>query len=179
MKKFTSTFSFILLITLLSAFTFANDWQLFETSDFQILYPKLPSSQTQTINSVIGDLKVTGHIYNASKDTTDANLTYGVLTTEYPDTLVHSDKKEILSNFFRSATDGAVKNVNGKLISEKEIELDGFPGRDIKIDLKGFAVMRMKAFLVKNKLYMLQTITKTEKDGNQSVEKFMNSFKLK
>jgi hypothetical protein len=55
-----------------------------------------------------------------------------------------------------------------------------YPGRKFRVDVQnGVAVMTMRAYLVRNKLYMLQVITETKKDLNKSIEKFMNSFSLK
>lgn len=117
---------------------------------------------------------------DVSKNEKDENLTYGVITTEYPDTIIHSDKKELLPVFFRGSVDGAVKNVQGKLLTEKDITLDGFPGKEIDIDYRnGLAVIKMRSYLVKNKMFILQTITKTEKFPNKSLERFMSSFSLK
>jgi hypothetical protein len=70
--------------------------------------------------------------------------------------------------------------VHGKLLSEKIIQINGFPGREARIDFRdGLAVITMRAYLVKNKMYILQTITETKKDFNKSIGKFMDSFKLK
>lgn len=51
------------------------------------------------------------NIFDASKTKGDDNLVYGLVTSEYPDSLIHSDNKEILPTFFRNSTDGAVTNV--------------------------------------------------------------------
>ena len=40
------------------------------------------------------------------------------------------------------------------------------------------AVISIRIYLVDSEVYMLQTITKTDKDKNASIEKFMNSFSL-
>ena len=37
----------------------------------------------------------------------------------------------------------------------------------------------MGFYLVKNKLYMSETITETKNDFNKSIDKFFNSFSLK
>lgn len=66
--------------------------------------------------------------------------------------------------------------MNGKLISETNISLDKYQGREIKIDFKnGLAIIKARFYLVNNTVYIIQTITKTENDNNKS----MNSFELK
>lgn len=179
MGKFRTIIIFITLLTLSLGFTNSKNWQLLKTEDFQVEFPKKPDYQTKTIKSAIGNLKMNIYMYDASKDKKDDNLVYGVISTEYPDTIVNSDSKEDLSPFFRNSVDGAVKNVNGKLLSESVIELDGFPGREIKVDFKdGMAIIKMRVYLVKSKLFVIQTITKTENFSNKSIDRFMDSFKL-
>jgi hypothetical protein len=89
-------------------------------------------------------------------------------------------KTEKLDAFFRNAIDGSVKNYHGKLLIEKIIEFEKYPGREIKVDFKeGLAIVKMRCYLIKNRMYILTTITETKKDFNQSINKFMDSFTLK
>lgn len=97
----------------------------------------------------------------------------------HPDSLINSDKKEILADVFKNAVNGAVETAHGKLLNEMIIEFKGYPGREIRIDFQnGTAVITMRLYLIKNKMYMLETITVTDKDFNTSIKKFMNSFDL-
>ena len=89
-------------------------------------------------------------------------------------------KKEILDDFFKKSIAGSLNNVQGKLLSEKVIELGKYPGREIRVDFQnGLGVIKMRIYLVKNTMFMIQTITDTQKQYNKSVDKFMNSFQLK
>ncbi|TLX77659.1 hypothetical protein E9993_03180 [Labilibacter sediminis] len=181
MNKLTKiTFIAMLAIGLLS-FAKAGKWFQFESSEFgfKIEFPKEPTSNPQVINSAIGELKMNMFMYHASSNGKDDNLVYLANYTEYPDSLVNSENTETLPTFFRNSIDGAVTNVHGKLLSEKNIAIDEYPGREVRIDFQqGKAVITMRIFLVKNKMYMLQTITATNKDFNKSITQFMDSFKL-
>ncbi len=180
MRKFKTIIIFIIILTFSVGFTNSKDWQLLELEDFQIEFPKKTDYQTKIINSPIGNLKMHIYMYDSSQDKKDDNLVYGVMFIEYPDTIVNSDSKEDLTPLFKNSVDGAVNNVNGKLLSESVIELDGFPGREIKVDFKdGLAIIKMRIYLVKSKLFIIQTITKTKNYSNKSIDKFMDSFKLK
>ena len=118
-------------------------------------------------------------MYDASQLKED-NLLYGAIDSEYPDSLVNSDKSEILPKLFRGSIDGAVRNVNGVLLSENVMNYKGFPGREVRIDYnKGQAIIKMRLLLVHNKMIILQTITETSKDGNNASLHFLNSFQLK
>ena len=99
--------------------------------------------------------------------------------TTYPDTLIHSDFTDQIESFFRSAIDGAVSNVQGKLLSENSITMGAYPGRAIKVDyMNGLAIINMRFYLVQNNMYMLETISETSKDDNISIKRFFDSFEL-
>jgi len=178
MKLLKTFLGIFILTTFITSFVRPDDWVVFEDSHFKILFPKKPTDQTQTIDSPVGKLTILIHMYEAPG--TDDNHTYGLMTTEYPDSTVNSDKKDILDNFFNGAVQGAVRNVQGKLLSVETIQLAGYPGRAFRVDYQnGLAVITMRMYLVKNKMYMIQTITETKKDHNKAMERFMNSFALK
>lgn len=119
-------------------------------------------------------------MYDASSSNKkDENLVYMINVTDYPAEAIHSDKKDNLKTFFDGAVNGAVTNVGGKLISQKEVVFKGYPGREIKVDFQdGMAIITMRTILVKNRNYIIQTICETAKDGNKSMTKFFDSFKL-
>ncbi len=172
--------SSLILFSLMS-FVKPDGWYLFQSEQYgyKIEFPKEPTENPQVVNSEIGELKMNIFMYDASKVGKDDNLIYMINYTEYPDTSINSKRTEILDDFFRNSIDGAVKNVRGELLSEKIIKIGEYPGREIKIDFKdGMAVIRMRLYLVRNKMYLLQTITETKKDFNKSITKFMDSFEL-
>jgi hypothetical protein len=180
MKKITQKLMVVALVFSTLAFTLSSEWQLFENNDLQAFFPKLPKKQVQSINTAIGKLEMNIYMHEAQSEDQDDNLVYGLITTEYPDSIINSETIEDLESFFRNSIDGAVSNVKGKLLKETEIKINGYPGREIKVDFKdGMAIIRMRLYLVKNKMIMQQTITLTDKDNNKSIERYMNSLKLK
>ena len=180
-QKITKLLVASLVLFSLLSFINSDEWYLLRSEQYgyKIKFPKAPTENPQVINSEIGKLKMNIFMYDASQKGKDDNLVYMVNYTEYPDTLISSEKTEILDDFFRNSIDGAVKNVHGELLSEKIIKIGEYPGREIKIDFKdGMAVIRMRSYLVNNKMYVLQTITETKKDFNKSITLFMDSFEL-
>ena len=104
----------------------------------------------------------------------------GIISTEYPSGTAHSDNKAALPEIFEGSVNGAVANVAGKLLSDQAIEINGYPGREFRIDFQdGLAVIKMRSYLVKNKMFILQTICDPKKEGNAAAERFFASFKLK
>lgn len=172
--------AFFVFTFLFSEFATGQEkWFSYSTEYFSIDFPKKPDTSFQVVKSEIGDLRMDVCMYEPVKDS-DANYVYSVLTTTYPDSVINSDKKDLLEDFFRNAVDGAVKNVQGKLLTEKEISLEGYPGRECRIDFQqGLAVIKMRAFLVKNRMYIVQTITDPAKEMNPAAEQFHHSFRVK
>lgn len=179
MKPIKNVLAAITILLLTMSFINIEDWYLFESKDFSIEFPIKPTFSTQEIETEIGNLKMDILAYDGSNDA-DGSFVCNLITTEYPDSIIHSGKTEILEEFFRSSIDGAVEATEGKLLSEKEIEINSFPGREIKIKFQnGLAIMKTKMYLINNKCFFLQTVTKSGKDENPAVDKFHGSFKLK
>lgn len=117
--------------------------------------------------------------YKPAKSEKDHNLLYNVISMEITDSLFSSDKTETLPGYFKSTIDGMVRNFSGKLLSETIIEINGFPGREIKIDFQnGKYMVKVRFYMVKNKSYMIEKLTDTKKDLNKPIDRFMDSFKL-
>src|SRR5665213_3356589 len=168
---------FLVFATL--SFTPTDEWIMVKTENCKIFFPQEPTDQSGTVNTAKGDLKVNIYLYKASANTKDDNLAYILTETEYPDSVMNSDKTDQLDAFFQKSIDGVVNKFHGKLLSESKTAIDGYPGREVKLDLQnGKAVMNIRFFLVKNRMYILETITTAEKDSNKSIEKFMNSFEI-
>jgi len=179
MKKIRNAFAGIAVLISTLSFETLKDWYLIESSEFSIEFPKKPEATNQNVHTEIGDLKTDMFVYETSKDG-DVNFLYGLATSEYPDSLINSGKTAMLPTFFRNAVDAFVKNVQGKLLSEKPIEINGFPGKEVKIYFQdSAAIIKMRLYLVRNKAYVMQTITETSEDNNADVMRFHNSFKLK
>ena len=114
-------------------------------------------------------------MYDASA-AKDDNLIYLACYIDYPDSYksFSADEMDVVLN---SAVDGAVKNVQGKLLSKKNISKNGAPGKDFMIDFQdGSDIIHSQAYLVKNRMYLVETIYATANKGNKSDERFMNSF---
>lgn len=166
-------------VAIICSFTIIKDWYLFETSFLSIEFPNKPTLNSQKVASNVGVLNLETAFYEPTKETKDAYL-YGAMTSVYPDSLISSDKVEILSTFFRSSIDGTLKDINGKLLAEKVINYKQYPGREIKVDYgNGQAIVYMRLYLVKNVATILQVITPTITTDSTSRLRFFNSFRLK
>jgi hypothetical protein len=86
-----------------------------------------------------------------------------------------SDQKRL--DAFR---DGFVKSFKGKVLKEKKIELDGHPGRDLRIQPSTAAqLIRARVFVVKERRYQIYAKGPSETVSSQDVDEFLDSFKLR
>jgi len=171
-------YSFVLILLVSLGFVQSDTWYLLEVPEFgfSIQFPAEP------VKSMDHDSPTPAYmyIYDATKSRTDDNLIYSATYAELQsaDTITTDFKRT--DALFKKAVKGAVKGLNGKLLSENTIYLNGgIPGREIRIDFKhGLAIVKMRIYVVKNKMYLIQIITETKKQYNLSVTRFMNSFQL-
>lgn len=177
-------FKFISLAIFVFAFNFITcsarlDWYEFKSSEFSITFPDKPDSSQKEIPTEYGDLLLNMFMYDDSKFIHAENFAYVLAYSDYPDSLTNYQDADFLKNFFRKSIDGAVTNVHGKKLSEEKIKLGKYQGREVRVNFKeGAAIITVRIYLIKNRMYMLQVITDTKNDFNKSIDKFFNSFKL-
>ena len=181
MKKFTHSLFFTLFLVGVFAFTTSDEWYQFEHKafSFKTEYPGKPTTKVKVLNTAEGDLNLNMFEYVSERTETQSALFYAVSFVEYPVEAVNSNDKEKLKEFYKKWTDKLVARVNGKLIKETIITLEGFEGVEDRIEMKdGAEFVKMRAYMINNKLYMIEAVTETKNEFNPSINRFMNSFKL-
>ena len=181
--NFTTSLLILLGLIVLTGCPEVDDgWVAFTSEEhgFEARFPANPLSSSQTIMADMGQLtlhRFEHKIRSSSADTSDKM--YMVVHTTYPEGTVHSDNAAAQPQFFRNSIDGAVSNVKGKLISEQEITIDGYPGREVVIDYRNnFALIHARYYLVENQLFMLQAIVPGPLANDPSIRQFFNAFRL-
>ncbi len=107
------------------------------------------------------------------------NHLYYVTYTDYPPGTVHSDSTEMLPDFWAATVDEARISLDGSEIYSGPLPLGEYPGMAWRLTYnKKKASTRARAFLVKNRLYIVQTICKAEHAMNTSSDRFLDSFRL-
>ena len=85
------------------------------------------------------------------------------------------------TTFLNNARDGAVKNVNGKVTSERPVTIDGHPGKEFIGDSTSpqEASFTARVYWVNPHLYQqLYIRPKTTSAASENGQKFLDSFKL-
>ncbi len=147
-------------------------WETFSSpiGGFSVLAPETPKEMKKTVNTAVGP--VDAYFFIARQRTAAYTAGY----SDYPSSMVrNSNPDEILDN----SRDGAVANIQGKLLSELIITLGRYPGREIKVETPdGKSTMRARIYLVNNRLYQLIVATTRENALSPDVTRFLDSFKL-
>ena len=181
MKKIASSILFALFLLGTFAFTTSDEWYLYEskTYSFKVEYPGKPTEKVKVLNTAEGDLNLNLFEYVTPKTETESAVAYIASYIEYPIEAVNSDNKEKLKQFYRKMVDGVVTKVSGKLMKETIISLEGFEGVEARIEMKeGLEFVKLRVYLIHNKMYMVETVTETKNETNKSINRFMNSFRL-
>jgi hypothetical protein len=78
-----------------------------------------------------------------------------------------------------SARDGAIKNVQGHLLSEKRITVQTFPAREIQAHIRGEMFLDARLIAVEDQLLMLMVMSPSENSRDaKNIQNFYDSFKI-
>lgn len=156
----------------------AQTWETFKSLDheFSASFPSEPKFQVQKVPSAVGDLDM--NMYMSTPESLNSeNMLYSVIRSDYPEDMFVDPSDEFVQNVLDGAVNGAVSNVQGKLVSDVSISFNNFPGRKIKIETS-MGMLYINAYLVNNSMFITQVICAIEKDNNESIKRFQDSFEL-
>jgi hypothetical protein len=169
------------LFFLLPFFAFTFKWNEFKTIDgrFYVLVPGIMEEKITKSKTAIGDLEYHTFICQVPETDKIENLVYIVSYCDYPKGSIHSDSTEFLKDYFEATIDESRRSIRGTLLYEADCKIDDFPGKTWRIDYNnGKATMRTKSFMVKNRLYSIQTACRRSENLNDDADKFFDSFRL-
>jgi hypothetical protein len=151
-----------------------SEWQVYTSKEghFQVTMPGSPKKDVESVNTLIG--KVDLYLLTVEADDFGYIVGYG----DYPPSFVNNSTVEAMLD---GARDGAVANVNGKLVSEHRIEFQGFPGRDLWVEatVSGqVELAQMRIILVGSRLYQVLVAGPKERFTEGQAERCLNSFKV-
>jgi hypothetical protein len=169
----------LLLFALLCAcLAFTFEWETVTEGGFTAQMPATPTRQVQSIDTSSGKIDVT--ILAATKGGEAFLIGYNDVPASVA---AAADPKTILDN----ARDGAVRKVNGKVTSEREISIEGHPGKEFTGD--GAAPSKNggkpdegtfteRVYWVSPRLYQVLNVRPKGSALSDDAQKFLDSFKL-
>lgn len=171
----------ILYITIVLFFSLAllnaQDWERYKSQELAFIadFPGSPNTSVQKIDSEVGVLDMHMVSYESSVD--NVYVYYAIVKSDYPKEQFSNLSNEEIKSILDGSVDGAVTNVNGTTVKDEEIQLNGYLGRDVKINVEG-GELYMHTFLVENVMYIAQVICETGKAEHAYIDKFMNAFDI-
>ena len=147
-------------------------WQEFTSREgrFSVLFPGKPLHQEANEPSPLGE--IAGHLYGV---TTSPNGGFFVGYHDFPMLPnVRIDRRRALTG----ARDGAIRNVQGTLETEKRLTLNGHPGREFAASAPMGVRVRARLYFVGNRMYSVIATGSREELNSPDVGKFLESFKL-
>lgn len=150
--------------------------QTFESvpDGFKVAFPAQPEEEAQQLETIWGMVPLRMYVY-APVD--EIALMVGVTT--YPPEHIHSDSLSKRDSLLRESVDNGVRSVEGAIVSERSIMLDGFPGKEFEaVAEKTGAHLVARYILAKNKMYMVQGVDVSGKPDMGKLRQFVASFSL-
>jgi hypothetical protein len=115
-------------------------------------------------------LRTNHHIYSVENN----NISYTISYSCFDAPII--DSKEV-KRILGLSRDMVRIVTNGSVVSDKEIDLEGFPGREVRIE-KDKRLWILRAFIVRERMYQLMTTQPKAKEESRETVKFYESFKL-
>ncbi|MBK8563802.1 MAG: hypothetical protein IPN76_10790 [Saprospiraceae bacterium] len=157
-----------------------TEWIPVLTEAYSIEFPAEPVGELQNLESGIGPLVLDIKMYEVVDIEKDDNYVYGILSTKYPVGTIDIRNPENLKQVLDSSTKGTLDNSGGKLLTERDIELGGYAGKELRIELKdGVAVLIQRSYLTVDRMLVVQIICDPSKEGNAASKRFFDSFQIK
>lgn len=142
-----------------------------------IEFPENPKELNNTVDSEYGSLQLNIQLLEPKKK--NDNIVYMAMETKYPYNVVDQSSVEDLDAFYQKSIEGSLASVNGELISIHDIYYKGILGKEYKSNFsEGKALMVYRIFYVEGNLYSFGVITSPEKDKNNGMQKFFDSFEI-
>lgn len=155
-----------------------NPWKEYKSAEgkFQVLTPGDFDKAVDTVRTDLGKLAYHVLVYNNQQKNAE-NLFYMITFCDYPQGTIHSDSTALLKDFFEASIDQAASSVKGEVVYQSDVSLQGYPGKVWRINyLRDQAVIKTKAFMVRNRFYSIQTVTLKDMAMNAASERFFDSF---
>ncbi|RNC86290.1 MAG: hypothetical protein ED556_08325 [Winogradskyella sp.] len=178
MKNLLFAIAFLLTLSLN-----AQDWVTVKDIDlgYRLDFPTTATKDNKDVPTAKGNVVM--HTYTAYPAAGDDNILYMSSFSEYPESFFPEGLKtqEQIDTVLEGAVNGAVTNVNGTLLSKKDIVFNGYPGRHFKIEVDQAGstyILTMWNILVDYRMYIVQTIALKGSEENDNFKKFLDSFEL-
>lgn len=146
---------------------------------FKIRFPDVPKEFDLQADTKTG--AIVSHQVMLNSD-----ITYWLNFTDYPINLEQGNAVKAILDRARDDGLARVAKEDPHIVAESDMSVDGYPGRFVRVELKGDAILRFKIVLSANRLYVLCVGTPKGDPKNVEAQKgydrvatnFFDSFKI-
>ena len=148
-----------------------HNWEL----GFTIDMPGEIEKESNKIPFVLGEeLEMITH---KSQPSNEDNLIYVISFLEIP--ADYESTEEDLKAFTEPMIDAMVEQLKGEIIKESDVTSENYIGKELKVSMyEGAAIDYIRTLHTSNQIFILQTITMMENEGNDAIYKFFNSLEI-
>jgi hypothetical protein len=148
-------------------------WQPFSSTEgsYTVLLPGTPTEENRDVNTQAGSIPV-----NTRYVVRQNEAFYGVAYSDFPENLSLNSSE--LNQFFSLVVSGFSEGAGGKLLSQQNINLGNFPGREVRLQLARGGIVIGRLYLVNKRLYQVIVVTNQERNLTKSIGGFFKSFQL-
>ncbi len=148
----------------------ALDWKEYrpEGAGYAVEMPGEWKVQSQDVPTNAGVIKVNIAVVDAGA------IAFVTMYSRYPESTIQGQTVSVL---FDGARNGAVANVKGKLRSERDVTVSGFPGREIIIDGPTGGIVIMRFFLSGSTLIQAIVGGKSGVETDPDTRRFLDSLR--
>ncbi len=147
-------------------------WEHFATADgaFSMEFPGKPTVEEQQFTLSTGGTRTLTEVGVTTPD----RVYYSFTRAE----IQNSDGRPI-DEILDSGRDGAVKNLQGHLLSEKRIAIQGFPARELQARVRKNMFFDSRLIAENGRLLMLAVVSPGESARQtRNIQRFYDSFRL-
>lgn len=173
---------FTIVLLVLSFFSFVkgqgdekenlNSWVNYSSVEgkFSVSFPNEPKLSVVELNMAMGVRE--NNWFTVNQEGKQFAISY----TDYQK-LPKMNQKKLKENY-DNLRDGITKQTNVKIITDKDIWLDEYFGRELVIEI-GNEIVTNRIFLVNQRLYQAIVTMKDKNKNEEEIRKFLDSFKIK
>jgi hypothetical protein len=160
-----------LLLTAAPRLAAAQEWKPYSNDECRCSaqFPGTPQQRNQPMRTNLGNL-------DAKMVTLEVpDAFYAIAFVDYPKDKLDKSKATP-EDLLNGARDGAVANVKGQLAKETKITMNGYPGRDLRIEAPGDLLLLARIYMVKERLYQSLVVMPKSRESGADAQKFLDSF---
>ncbi|MBN2378456.1 hypothetical protein JXM67_01455 [candidate division WOR-3 bacterium] len=147
-------------------------WTQFTSKEggFSVLMPTEPVKDKQTTPS--GGVSVDLYSFKVNYPPVE----YAVMYNDMP--FEDEITPQVVKGVFDVGRDAVIMAFSGTLLADKDITLDGNPGREFRIKTSNNFIYTSRVYIVDNRLFQLIVTVPENVSSEEATAKFMDSFKL-